>query len=496
MGGDTTMADFELNHKNAQRLLAWLRGHKDSELDELKCTEVVGLFDEMAERGFYDVSFFQQGEQLATALFKAYANGGSVLDIGSGIGHFIRHTDIGSRYKGEEISHDEAELSRLLISKAGRDNAEIEEVDALLNFGGERYDQVFCNMPFIGRIDKRYHQTLAQLTDYHIETRSLPDWLFAIRVVESLTEEGVGIAIMRLSSLSSIKDRPIRKQLIEKGLIRAVIELPDQLTKWSTAEMALVVFDKRYDGDVVLIDARKMGSQLSHYRERQLADQDIKRIVKAVSEDDTLAIRRSAETIRQMDYTLRATVQQQEGTELSEVATLFRGGDMTKQELEKDEEKMKSGYLLNLSELQNSYIEMPKQRLSQDILNSRSKLVLQTGDIVLTARGSSLKVAMVTERISTLNVIPSSNIMVCRCHAIDPYYVFAYLNSTVGRKRLRQLQTGSSLFVLSLKNMQQLTLPAVDQTVANDMKDTLLHYQKLMQQVESYKEKLPRIYQE
>ncbi|ULG71381.1 N-6 DNA methylase [Macrococcus brunensis] len=481
------MIEVEMNDENAKYFLGWLQGkNQDALFEQLTDQEAVCLFDDFAARGFYESSFFEQGERLAAALFKALGNGGSVLDIGSGSGHFIRHADIGSHYRGEELSHDEVVLSRTLIEKSGILNAEIVEVDALLNFSDRRYDQIFCNMPFIGRIDKRYYQALSKLSDYNIETRSLPDWLFAIRVVESLTEEGIGIAIMRLSSLNNIKDRAIRMKMIEKGYIHAVIELPDSLTRLSSAAMAMVVFRKRGEGAVTFVDGL-------HGREGKLTEEEIKRIVQAVTEKKG-AIQRTIEEIRELDYTLRAYREPAEGVQLGRLATLFRGRDITKNELATDAEKEQKGYLLNLSELQDAYIAQPKQPLSQDMIDNRHQLLLQTDDILLTARGSSLKVAMVDERISHQQVIPSSNIMVIRCHSVNPYYVFAYLNSTAGRSRLNQLQTGSSLLVLSLKNMQAFTLPPEDIDVAEEMEETLRNYQQLMQQVEMHHQRLKSIY--
>lgn len=490
------MTERNMNDESAAHFLAWLRGEEeDAAFEHLTDSEVVRLFDDYAAQGFYDSSFFEQGERLAVALFKALGNGGSVLDIGSGSGHFIRHAGIGHRYRGEELRHDEVVLSRILIEKAHVQNAEIVEVDALLNFSSHHYDQVFCNMPFIGRIDRRYHHALAQLADYSIETRSLPDWLFAIRVVESLNETGIGIAIMRLSSLNNVKDRAIRMKMIEKGYIRAVIELPDHLTRLSSAAMAIVVFDKRAAETVTFVDARHLG-HLTNARERRLSEEDIQCIVRAVSEGDELAVERPLETIRDLDYTLRSYIEPAEGVQLGDVAEVFRGRDMTKRELAADAGKEQGGYLLNLSELQDAYIEQPKQPLSQDILDNRRQLLLQSGDIILTARGSSLKIALVDERISRQQVIPSSNIMVIRCLRVNPYFVFAYLNSTAGRSRLNQLQTGSSLLVLSVRNMQAFTLPAEDADVAEEMTVTLRNYQQLMQQVEAYHERLLSIYPE
>lgn len=487
------MTGSNMNDVSAAHFLGWLRGkEEDAAFEQLTDSEVVRLFDDYAAQGFYDSSFFEQGERLAVALFKALGNGGSVLDIGSGSGHFIRHAGIGHCYRGEELRHDEVVLSRILIEKAHIQNAEIVEVDALLNFSSHRYDQVFCNMPFLGRIDRRYHHALAQLADYSIETRSLPDWLFAIRVVESLTETGVGIAIMRLSSLNNVKDRAIRMKMIEKGYIRAVIELPDHLTRLSSAAMALVVFSKRAAETVTFVDARHLGHFTA--RERRLSEEDIQSIVRAVLEGDEMAVQRPLETIRDLDYTLRPYIEPAEGIQLREIAQVFRGRDITKHELAADAGKEQAGYLLNLSELQDSYIEQPKQSLSQDMLDTRRQLLLQAGDIILTARGSVLKIALVDERISCQQVIPSSNIMVIRCRRMNPYFVFAFLNSTAGRTRLNQLQTGSSLLVLSIRNVQAFTLPPEDAAVAEDMAAALHNYQQLMQQVASYHERLSSIY--
>ncbi|GGB02624.1 hypothetical protein GCM10007190_08240 [Macrococcus hajekii] len=494
------MKSIQINESTAARLMRGLQGDTDANdwFNELSDREVVELFDECAAAGFYETTFFKEGEKIAIALFKALGSGGDVLDIGSGSGHFIRHAGIGTSYKGEEIDERQVKLSRQLIEKAGIRHAEIEQVDALLNFGSRHYDQVFCNMPFISRIDKRYFQSLSELSDYQVETRSLPDWLFAIRVVESLKERGIGIAIMRLNSLNSVKDREIREQMIKGGHIRAVIALPGQLSRFTTAEMAVVVFDKGYGGAVSFVDASEMWTKTESRHYRQLAASQIETIVQSVLSGSDISVSATLQQIDgqhyQMSPHLYLSAGHDSGHRLEDVALVYRGRDMTKKELDEEGQKEQAGYLLNLSELQDSYIGQMKQGLSAEMVQNREKLKLITGDILLTARGSTLKIAMVAEQISAGHVIPSSNIMVIRCHSIDPYFVFAYLNSHEGRARLTHMQTGSSLFVLSLKNMQQLMIPYENKNVAVQMHKELSAYQTLMKQVEQYHQQLPDIY--
>ncbi|MGX8004583.1 restriction endonuclease subunit S [Staphylococcus hominis] len=130
---------------------------------------------------------------------------------------------------------------------------------------------------------------------------------------------------------------------------------------------------------------------------------------------------------------------------LTDVVETIRGKDVSKNRLDNEQNNNQVGYLLNLSDVKNYKIDIPKQKISQDILNEYRKYLLNPMDIVISTRSSELKIAFVTEDLANENIIISSNFNILRVkdYKINPYYLFAFLNSQIGIEQFEQLTTGT-----------------------------------------------------
>ncbi|GAA6206661.1 restriction endonuclease subunit S [Thalassotalea sp. SU-HH00458] len=91
---------------------------------------------------------------------------------------------------------------------------------------------------------------------------------------------------------------------------------------------------------------------------------------------------------------------------------------------------------------------------------------LQEGDVVLLAKGNSIRAAYVTAKVANLNVIASANFILLRPNkdALVGEVLVAYLNSTSGQNKLNAISTGAAIQNVSLSNLKKLEieLPALD----------------------------------
>jgi len=91
---------------------------------------------------------------------------------------------------------------------------------------------------------------------------------------------------------------------------------------------------------------------------------------------------------------------------------------------------------------------------------------LQEGDVVLLAKGNSIRAAYVTAKIANLNVIASANFILLRPNkdALVGEVLVAYLNSTSGQNKLNAISTGAAIQNVSLSNLKKLEieLPTLD----------------------------------
>lgn len=124
---------------------------------------------------------------------------------------------------------------------------------------------------------------------------------------------------------------------------------------------------------------------------------------------------------------------------------------------QKDE---KSLYLLTGNSL-SSNGEIIEEQLGSVTLKEGKEIqrfLLQQGDVVLLAKGNSIRAGYVTERIAKLNVIASANFILIRPNNNELLgeVLVAYFNSPSGQSLLDATSTGATIKNISLSNIKKL----------------------------------------
>src|SRR5699024_9150173 len=70
-----------------------------------------------------------------------------------------------------------------------------------------------------------------------------------------IDDDGVGVIVIRDSALTSDYNADIRKQLVEAGLIKAVIQLPKNILELTSISTSILVLSKNNAEDITFIDA-------------------------------------------------------------------------------------------------------------------------------------------------------------------------------------------------------------------------------------------------
>lgn len=89
---------------------------------------------------------------------------------------------------------------------------------------------------------------------------------------------------------------------------------------------------------------------------------------------------------------------------------------------------------------------------------------LQAGDVVLLAKGNSIRAAYVTAQIAALNVIASANFILLRPNQelLKGEVLVAYLNSKAGQSKLNSISTGAAIQNVSLSNLKGVEIDLVE----------------------------------
>ena len=158
----------------------------------------------------------------------------------------------------------------------------------------KQFDYVVANPPFS---DKRWSTGLDPLKDPHerfkafgIPPAKQGDYAYLLHIVRSLKSSGTGACILPHGVLfRSNAEAEIRKTLIRKGYIKAIIGLPANLFYGTTIPACIVVVDKRDAAarkGVFMIDASQ--GFIKDGPKNRLRSQDIHKVVDAFAKTATI----------------------------------------------------------------------------------------------------------------------------------------------------------------------------------------------------------------
>lgn len=149
---------------------------------------------------------------------------------------------------------------------------------------------------------------------------------------------------------------------------------------------------------------------------------------------------------------------------LGEILTdSFRGAPLSSKEKQPDE-KLVRVRTINISDLDrfilNASALQPLEAATKRPLN---RYFAQEGDILVSSRGSkgaSIKIAVLTST-SDIPVVPSANVSVLRVDTskADPLFIAEFLKTKAGQILLQSRQAGTTLLLLSLKDLGSIEMP-------------------------------------
>lgn len=223
---------------------------------------------------------------------------------------------------GQEAIGSTWALAKMNMFLHGIDNHKIEWGDTLRNpklLDGEgklkHFDVVVANPPF--SLEKWGHEG-AGSDPYGRFRRGVPpktkgDYAFILHMIETLKPPGagkkggrMGVVVPHGVLFRGSSEGKIRKQLIDEGLLDAVIGLPEKLFYGTGIPAAIMVFRKdRADDKVLFIDASR--EFVAGKNQNQLSDENVAKIVRTYQqreEVDKYSYLATLEEIQENDYNL------------------------------------------------------------------------------------------------------------------------------------------------------------------------------------------------
>lgn len=247
-------------------------------------------------------------------------SGSLLINIGSAVAKYLKG-DNRINYYAQELKENTYNLTRMNLVMRGIDPANIYvrngdtleedwpffENDDIEHYQLVRVDAVVSNPPYSQKWDTKNKKHDPRFSDYGVAPKGKADYAFLLHELYHLEDDGIMTIVLPHGVLfRGNEEYTIRKSLVEKNNIDAIIGLPANIF-FGTSIQTLVMVLKRHreDTDILIIDASKGYEKAG--KSNRLRSSDIKRIVDCIHDRATIpgfSKRVSKDKVRENDYNL------------------------------------------------------------------------------------------------------------------------------------------------------------------------------------------------
>lgn len=435
--------------------------------------------------------------------FADYCAGASgvAIDIYENLRYFEMHKHV--FYYGEEINTTNYLISKLLMIINEIDEYKIVNKDVLeyVDNYNENFDFIISDIPQIIYSDRNQNSNDPRLK-YGIPTKSSADWAFAQNLVHHLNHNGKGVLLGTKGTLVRSNEADIRKGILNDKLIECVITLPDNLYEKTGIGTEMIIFNKNKTDDrmnkVLFINASNYTYRLNK-NQHAITDEGINKILECYTygfEEESFSKFVDLEKIKEYNYTLNPKEYLDfdalkdlfdKSVSLKDVAEIIKGVQVSKDDLE-ELSKQPDYYLINVKDIENGKINYDEtSMLTYKKKDWIGKFDIRPNDIILTSKGSTVKIAIVGDDFKKAFI--SSNLTIIRVNTTkyDAYVLYEFLQSEVGARMIEGIQTGTTIKLLNNAQLGKIELPLYDinfmNEIGEEIKRNKSQYEKSLEEV-------------
>lgn len=433
-------------------------------------------------------------------------------------------------FYGQEKNNDSIKMAELLSFVETNDNYNLAKGDSILEPAFtlsknklKTFDYAISCVPlklenyYKDLKDYRDNYNRFRLTDNGYIKNYNNSWLPVEHIISTLNDNGKAAIIIASGLLfrSNNTDKSIRKSLVDEDIIECIVKLPAGILNYTMVNTNLLIINKNKPeakkNKIQFIDLSER-IELRGRKEIVIPEKDIQLSLDLFrnNKESEISFIVDNEFIAEKDYSLEIfseikkdrlseDISKGNTIKLSEVATIRRGVQLTKSKIEAmNKEKSKSHYLVSLGNIVDDKIILREQ----DKIAADDRIIdlyeLQKGDIVLTSKGSILKIVIVDENIK--NAIISSNLCLIRVSnkIYNPTVLKYFLESEVGMLLLNYIWKGNVIKSIANKDLENLSVPNIDicyqKELENLIKKSKSDYLTAIQEAETkYKDSQEKI---
>lgn len=331
------------------------------------------------------------------------------------------------------------------------------------------------------------------------------DWVFIQRGLSAINASGKAAFIVSNGTLVRKAERKIRELILKDDLIEAVISLPRNLYGSKTIPIEILIINKDKDtmlkNKVLFIDASKDFYQKERGK-NYIKNEDIDKIINSYHkyiEIDGYSKIVDFSDIEKHNFELNSSLyinglldlKDSNMKLLSEVADIKRGLQVLKGDTDNDKNPEINSYCyIKISDMNDDTIEFNKSTETVKNLsdNKIQSYELRTNDIILSARGTLIKLAIYED--SMPPSVFSSNILLIRVKPnYNPYFLKFYLSTPKGKELISSMQGGSTIVALNPNKLKDMLVPNISieeqNILAERIKSNEATYKQRIQQAKT-----------
>jgi len=403
--------------------------------------------------------------------------GKEVLDICSYTGNFLSNYAIKNNnysYSGIEINLESGEVARKRLNAVRVKNDIIQE-NALIHDVTKKYDKIFCNHPFMLKLDQRVIEKINNsFRILNLERRVSSDWYFVNKVLELLDCNGKAVVVMPNVCLYKLPDEITRKSLIEQNFVECVISLPENVFSNTMIKSSLLILS-RNNLKTKFINADGLCSKIRNKKEINV-DAIYKEYLSENESDITKIV--DIQKIRDLNYSLLAEnyldyekIEIKNGQKLNDVMLdMFRGYQISSSEIDQMSEKnnFEPCCIINITNINDGEID-------EDLItiypgNGKfNRYILQDKDLLISSKGTINKFVVV-EVGNNKRYLPSGNFIVIRLDnsKVNPYYLKMFFESNKGIAIINSIKSGGILPAINVSQFKEIEIPVPPIDEQND----------------------------
>lgn len=387
-----------------------------------------------------------------------------------------RHPEVRFSFMMNNLyKHDCFRLLKEIYKKFHNVNFIEEDLYSLSYYNTEKYDLIIA-IPRFGTVSNN------DLKKFFIANSW--DLVATEQLLKSLNDKGIIKVILTPKILfSGGRDSRFRKYLLENYRLLEIADLPAGL--FNKVTMVKTVLITLTTGSSDKIQVRKYVSDKPLARKTECTVLDIVEeetiSVEDLKAEDSWNISLLTESDDEVAQYKKSGLSM---VNLKEIADVFRGKATSKLSAGK-----KVG-VINIADIVDNEIDYEKVGFVDDEQQKIVKYLLEDGDILISSRGTTIKVAMFEAQ--ERQYIPAVNLNAIRLHddaksQIKSEYLKIFFASSIGQKLLSSLQRGEVVMNINAKDLYSLNIPLLplqeQQAIIDKYNEEFKRYKEDLNQV-------------